>query len=340
MERDVNKPLDAESPPGRPRAAARIEPLGDEEEVYALRQVAPPKPPEPRGTGLVGATPSAAPEEAERETPEDRAARREEQEELAWEAVGRARPGPMLCAGTFGFPFRLNSLVPLLTLSCVGMAALGTIAVASYYVATDERLLGAFVGVVGTLIGVGWLAMWAIYGVTIVTETAAGCPAVEDWPNVFAMEGASGILYAGVALALAGVPGSVAAPLAGAMKLHKSVVFILSVAVLFPPLFLSSLERHSPFDLFSPAIWRSVTHAWRAWRLFYLLVSALAIAIAGLAWLAHLCGAVFGVVVLSCLLAAAGMFYFRLLGRLAWFCSGRWAWEDDARRTGEVEESD
>jgi hypothetical protein len=69
--------------------------------------------------------------------------------------------------------------------------------------------------------------------------------------------------------------------------------------------------------------------------LFYLLVSALAIAIAVIVLLSGLFGAVISAVVAGFLLAAGSMVYFRLLGRLAWFCSGRWAWEDDSRRMGE-----
>jgi hypothetical protein len=248
----------------------------------------------------------------------------------------------MLCAGTFGFPFRLNSMVPLLTLTFVGMAAIGMITLAYHDTTVGGSLLapgrGAFLGAVGGVIACGWLAMWAIYGVTIVTETASGCAVIEDWPNVFAMEGASAIFYAAVALAVAGAPGSLAGPVASMVAIPKSVVFGLSLVLLFPPLFLSVLERHSPFDLFSPAIWGTVTHAWRAWLLFYLLTSATAIVIVAIAALANLCGWVPGFIVLSFLLAAGGMTCFRLLGRLAWFCSGRWTWEDEPEQIDEDSE--
>ena len=69
---------------------------------------------------------------------------------------------------------------------------------------------------------------------------------------------------------------------------------------------------------------------------WYAMVTVIAVA----AWLARFCGATVGVVVLSFLLAAGGMIYFRLLGRLAWFCSGRWAWEDELQATGEDEDRD
>ncbi len=342
-----------------PLAEGRIEPPGDEDDCYALRQVAPARlpepsapplagvaPPEPSATGLASATPSAAaPEEPDRDKAAERAARREEQEELAWEAVASTPPGPMLCSGTFGFPFRLASLPPLVMLTAVDTLAIGALWLGNWSAASGAKLpgpvaagavgAGAALIAIGGVIGAACLAAVAIYGVTILRETAAGAEIIEDWPNLIGVESASGIAYAAAALALAAVPGALAA----AVGIPRTVVFPLSIVVLFAPFLLSALEAHSPLYVVSPAAWRAVTHAWRAWCLFYLLVSALAIAIALIVLLSGLFGAVISAIVAGFLLAAGSMIYFRLLGRLAWFCSGRWAWEDDSRRMGEEEDS-
>jgi hypothetical protein len=327
-------------PPGAapPGAQPRIEPLAEDDDCYAFRQV---EPPGPLPAGIAGSTAAEAPG---RETADQRAARRQEEEELAWEAVARTPAAPILCSGTFEFPFQLDSWIPLLVLTVLGMLAVGMSAMAYYDATEGQTLLSpgrcALLSASAVVVGFGWLAALAIYGITIVTETAAGCAAIEDWPNVFAMESGVAVFYVATAIVLAAVPGAVVAPLAAAIGIPKTVAFVLSAVALFPPFLLSGLESHTAANVISPATWRTVPHAWRAWQLFYLLTSAIAIAVALIGWVAAKCSPVAGVVVLSFLLAAGGMIYFRLLGRLAWFCSGRWGRDDDSRQTDEEEDEE
>ena len=290
-------------------------------------------------------TPSAVPEEPDRDTAEDRAARREEQEELAWEAVARTPPGPICARAPSASPSGCVAAAPG---DADGRGHLGhRCAVAGDWSAASGAKLpgpvaagrsgpGRLLIAIGGVIGVRLLAAVAIYGVTILRETAAGGrnhrrlaqPVRRGKRQRHRLRG----------------PLRWPWPLCRARWPRRSEsparsYFLSASWCFFAPFLLSALEAHSPLYVVSPAAWRAVTHAWRAWCLFYLLVSALAIAIALIVLLAGLFGAVISAIVAGFLLAAGSMIYFRLLGRLAWFCSGRWAWEDDSRRMGEEEDS-
>jgi hypothetical protein len=92
---------------------------------------------------------------------------------------------------------------------------------------------------------------------------------------------------------------------------------------LFPVLLLSMLETGSPLLPFSQAVMKSFFAAKRGWTIFYLETMGL--------WAAALCAA--GHVlqrwksstsvllpILALLLTAVLIIYFRLLGRLGWYC--------------------
>ena len=123
-------------------------------------------------------------------------------------------------------------------------------------------------------------------------------------------------------LAIGIVPGLVAAPLWDWLGWPKLLMMAVTAIVLFPVLLLSMLETNSPMAPVSPPVWESVLRAWRAWGLFYLITVPAGVIVCVLAAITLHNSVVLGAIVASILLTAAWMTYFRLLGRLAWFCAG------------------
>ncbi len=183
----------------------------------------------------------------------------------------------------------------------------------------------------GGLFALVWACATAACGVTIVHDTSHGADAIESWPNLLRLEGLGEFVYTVNALILSALPGVVAAPVWQWLAVPRFLGIGVTVPVLFPVFLLSMLETRSPTDPVSLPVWRSLLWAWRAWLLFYVL--ALAVALVAAALLAAAIGQVggaAGLVATAVLPTAAWMIYFRLLGRLAWFCSGRWAREHAA----------
>jgi hypothetical protein len=96
-------------------------------------------------------------------------------------------------------------------------------------------------------------------------------------------------------------------------------------ATLLAPVFLlSTLDAYGSWHGFSAWAWKSLFMQWPAWTMFHVTASAAFFAAYGIgiaAW--PRVGGALGVSIAGVLSAAFGMFYFRLLGRLAWFISGR-----------------
>ena len=183
-----------------------------------------------------------------------------------------------------------------------------------------------FAGIVGTFSALlcGYLA--SAYGLTILHDTAHGADDVESWPRALLLEDCGAMGYLASGLLLAALPGLLPAGVWHWLGVSRPWAIAVGFPALLPLFLLSMLERQSPLSPFSPRVWRSLLYAWRAWTLFYLLSFA---ALGLSAWLFDLLGRhggwTVGIVGWGLLAAVVWMAYFRLLGRLAWFCSGRWA---------------
>ncbi|MBN2578461.1 MAG: hypothetical protein JXB10_05670 [Pirellulales bacterium] len=173
----------------------------------------------------------------------------------------------------------------------------------------------------GGIIGLMTLASAAAFAVAVVRDTAEGLDVVESWPSGFIVDWGQELLYVGAALLWGLVPGGIASVLLP--QGWRAVAYGFGEAVFFPLLLLAAVDAVTPALPSSTAVWQSPFRRPSVWLMFYALTIPLAIVIAGIC-LAAFITANF----IFCLAAAAvfifgWMLYFRLLGRLAWYCSGR-----------------
>ena len=124
-----------------------------------------------------------------------------------------------------------------------------------------------------------------------------------------------------MALALAAMAGSVVNRLLD----HSGQNFAAGIAIgllgVFPIALLSVLESGSPFLPISLPVLHSLVYAWRGWAIFYFeTVTLIPVAVAASVF-ALVRGGVWAIVPATALLIAICLIYFRLLGRLAWYCA-------------------
>ncbi|HIQ22505.1 MAG TPA: hypothetical protein EYH34_14875 [Planctomycetes bacterium] len=154
---------------------------------------------------------------------------------------------------------------------------------------------------------------------TVLQETAAGKDRIEAWPDTVWLDWLLESLYFASAAGASALVATALSKLVGSASFDFYLVVIL---LLFPPLLLSMLAAGTPWNPLYGAVWKSYLTAPWAWGIFYVESILVMMAARWLSVLAHRLGGWFGLVALSPLLAALLIVYFRLLGRLAWVCSG------------------
>ncbi len=255
------------------------------------------------------------------------------------DAIQLAPPRGFFLSGVFGFPFRLDNLLRTLCVGATAAALLGAVRLALWSLAVESEAGDKFIRVLifngllfSSLLGVYSAMLCAYpasaYGLTVLHDTAGGAEAVESWPRVLLLEDLGAAAYVAGGLLLASLPGVLLAEFRHWIGAGRLWAIAGCLPLLFPPVLLSMLESKSPLGPLQPRIWISLVFGWRGWLRFY----AVSLALLGLTaalfvalW--RICGPAVGAVVLGLTAGAVWMAYFRLLGRLAWFCSGRWAKE-------------
>ena len=243
---------------------------------------------------------------------------------LVWQPGRGVSLWRLFFVGTFIFPLRLRVQIYLVLLLAAHLLSLFQLAIG---VSSPF-----FVGFVGGafLSGCAWCMMAFCYGLTILRDTSYGSDNVE-WPNLLALDSFGDIVYVLTSLFFAVLPGWGIATLGQSPSGETQLFMAISTLLLFPVFLLSTLETNSPFHPFSLPVWRSVVRVQRAWILFYLLTFAVAfiagplavyLSLVGVAccgsWIGTLAGVGGGAV-----LSIGWLIYFRLLGRLAWYCANR-----------------
>jgi hypothetical protein len=81
------------------------------------------------------------------------------------------------------------------------------------------------------------------------------------------------------------------------------------------------LERNSPFGAISLPVYQTFWMAWRGWAAFYLSTAALLAATGALVATVFAGAGLWGRIAAVAIAVVVWLIYFRLLGRLAWYCT-------------------
>jgi len=181
-------------------------------------------------------------------------------------------------------------------------------------------------GFIASVLALTWLLAASACGLAIVRDTANGCDEIQDWPSLFSIDWFLDLLYLfnsacvsllpsiGLAWATTGTDGP--EPLSAALGMY----------ILFPIVLFSMLERNTPLGAFSWPVIQTFWRAWRGWFKFFFLTAVLFLAAGGLLMLVLPAEKLLGLEVwrmfaATSILSVVWMIYFRLLGRLGWYCT-------------------
>lgn len=241
--------------------------------------------------------------------------------------------------GTWTFPFspgvRGRTVLLALLAFAVGMLARESLRLMA---SADGRIsvLGAMFSVLTVFAFVTWFALAAACALAIVGDTANGCDRIVRWPGPVFLDwiGETFVVATGIGISVAPLVGlawvsrKFGSPSDGGVQ--------VGFFFLFPVVLLALLENGSLFDVVSLPLLRTFWVAPGGWGRFYLSTALLVLAAATLPVLVVPVGGdgqpwgTVAIAVVSVMSSLVWLIYFRLLGRLAWFCADRTAAAEDA----------
>ncbi len=182
----------------------------------------------------------------------------------------------------------------------------------------------AMLAAMGAIIaGVGCAAIAAIHGLTILLETTAGNDRMENWPNVgLFLEWIGQLFFVINPVVITVALGLGLDWLLPEVLGSREMMVAVTVFFVFPILLLCSLETDSPFLPVSTVVLGSLGRHAIPWLAFFLQSGCLLAAAAAMVcyWGSELDPRL-GIPLAGLLFSAILMIYFRLLGRLAFYCS-------------------
>jgi hypothetical protein len=304
------------------------------------------------GYGLVGYDPS----QPQASTPRPERARQVEAEpptpRLGISLRRRKRrrlPEHPFLEGTFDFPFspsvRVRALVltgwallpPIMVFTAKSAGAmhesLGSAAIVYWFFCA--MLMSA-----ATVVFLLWYVVACATMVVVMRETSEGCDAIEDWPGPVFVDWILDALWIFIAASVAVMPGATIAWQLAKYEIRGDWIVVLSGFFLLPIVLLSMLETNSMFGVISWPVLRSLFTTTAGWLMFYA-TSILLFVAAGIldgvaSWLGHIVGGIISAFTLP----ASLLIYFRLLGRLGWYCTAHAARADLEAALDEVLEED
>jgi hypothetical protein len=245
-------------------------------------------------------------------------------------------PVDLFLSRTFTFPFRAGSRVCFIV-QAVSTFLVLAVGYQAWYCSGFSGsgptlfLSALFTGIAFVLLLI-WFFTISAYSLTILREASEG---VQDFKGM-----ASGIFldmfeeafYMLISIFWGGLPGWVIVLLVPGLGSAKPLVIVPLAMILYPLFLLSMLENNSVSVPYSKPVWRSLWYAWHSWVLFYLLTLLVGETLVYLLRLIPFkdIGPLPEMIFLSIVMPFFLMVYFRLLGRLTWFCSGRF--EEQAKR--------
>ncbi len=229
--------------------------------------------------------------------------------------------------GVFEFPAYPTTYMRWLSLSMIGgMLAFLIASILAFAFSGDNVtfMMAAVPFSASAALGIVWMAVAGAHFLVIIRLTSFGHDQVEDWPPGMFVDWMFDFLYFFLAAVVSIVPAAAPVWAFDLIGIHAwPLLFLIPLlfSMLFPFVLMSMLEGGSPFHIVTPAICKTLVAHRREWALFWVegtLVVALAGGVSGgLIYLAGLPAILFVAPVFT----GALIVYFRLLGRLAWWCS-------------------
>ncbi len=228
-------------------------------------------------------------------------------------------------AGVFNFPFYPEVVLRWVLLSAGGLFVQAVVNYAIRYANQPgfltyfgSMLLAGMAGLLSLLLIVPATAIW----VAILQRTADGYDHFDDWLEDVWLDWMLDGFFIFNSLCLSVLPGAAVAWFLQLPPGRALLVEAPLVMILFPIVLLSTLHQGSAWKPWSAAVVRSLWRGRWGWFMFYLAAILVVAPAAGLVWLLIYGGTVMAALAIPGL-AIASFIYFRLLGRLAWYCTGR-----------------
>ncbi len=262
------------------------------------------------------------------------------QEKATWRPMATPPPGLFL-KSTFLFPFTAGPRLWYLILLLLAGAAEAGVQIAIYLAGfsggmeiADKWIASMILTSLSIIIGVFALLVASAVCMTIIHETAEGIDKFNDQQLGWFTEWLQEAIYLAANLFYGAAPAIVLLFVLPVRPALKVPIYLFSEIFLFPLFLMSALERKSAATPYSKPVWKSLYYAWHAWVLFYLLTLLIGETFVYLLRIIPFAGINSQLLYASLLLPFLLMVYFRLLGRLAWFCSGRFEEELKIHRSG------
>jgi hypothetical protein len=157
----------------------------------------------------------------------------------------------------------------------------------------------------------------------VTRDTANGCNKIVNWPGVVFFDWIDEPFYV---INSGFISFALGAGLTWCLtRLNQPADAVLPIVLLLssPFFLLSTLENCSPFGLISKTVLRSLGHAALGWIIFYLETAALTFAATLIIIATSQSHSLSNILLASVTATVAWLVYFRLLGRLALFCTDR-----------------
>ncbi len=229
--------------------------------------------------------------------------------------------------GTFSFPFSIKSRGSLIVLMILCFAMFTMADSFLYYLSLGDpfsKFSGMISSTLSVVLGIVVFITFPAFAISILCDAAEGfedhVTMRLDWAFAWIEEPA----YIIVNLFWGSTPASMLLLLLPDFPGIKRPIYLLSEMIFFPVFLLSALASRSSVMPYSKPVWQSIWRAWHAWLLFYLLTILMGESFIYF-WQAFPHKDFWtGIIVLSTVFSFFWIVYFRLLGRLALFCSGHY----------------
>jgi DNA-directed RNA polymerase subunit RPC12/RpoP len=253
----------------------------------------------------------------------------------------RSPPGWLFTRGVLTFPFYPGVWTRWIVLSVclVGFSLLFSL---GQYLMSDKfsvttYFLGLAIQALSLILAGVCIPMIFPILLAVVQETGEGNDRIQTWPELEWIDAILESLYILNSLAISGLPGVLLASYLQAPPLPAVLIAHGSALLLFPFALMSALDTGSPWTPFSLPVLKGIPTTCGAWIRFYFASTALLAILFVVAYFAPIYGGYLGIVLVAGLLVPTLMLYFRLLGRLAWFCSHTSVDEHTPRPESETE---